>query len=178
MWQRVFLCMSRNKLKKAQSYLETCLVRVSLRSVFRKPPDNICWWFWSHFETHFGAILTLEGPWEGPWDHPGTPLDPDLKKVPKTVRGTPFFDLILGTFFHQVFCIFHGSFKLRFGEPSKPLFKRFWTHFESNSGVKFLTFWRDWKPWKMQPLQCETTVFQYPEARLFIIFPRVFQDKF
>ena len=41
MWQRVFLCMSRNKLKKAQSYLETCLVRVSLRSVFKKPQGNI-----------------------------------------------------------------------------------------------------------------------------------------
>ena len=178
MWQRVFLCMSRNKLKKAQSYLETCLVRVSLRSVFRKPPDNICWWFWSHFETHFGAILTLEGPWEGPWDHPGTPLDPDLKKVPKIIKTIPFLDLILETFFHQVFFIFHCSFKLRLGEPSEPLFKGFWNHFESIPGVVFRTFWRDWKPWKMQPLQCETTVFEYPEARFFIIFPYIFQDKF
>ena len=27
----------------------------------------------------------------------------------------------------------------------------------------------------MQPLQCETTVFQYPEAWRFIIFPCIFQ---
>ena len=178
MWQRVLLCMSRNKRKKAQSYLETCLVRVSLRSVFRKPPDNICWWFWSHFETHFGANLTLEGPWEGPWDHPGTPLDPDLKKVPKIIKKIPFLDLILETFFHQIFCIFHCSFKLRFGEPSEPLFKGFGGHFESISELVFPTFWRDWKPWKMQPLQCETTVFKSPEAGIFINFPCIFQDKF
>ena len=178
MWQRVFLCTSRNKIKKAQSYLETCLVRVSLRSVFRKPPDNICWWFWSHFETHFGAILTLEGPWEGPWDHPGTPLDPDLKKVPKIIKKIPFLDLILETFFHRIFIIFHCSFKLRFGEPSEPLFKGFGGHFESISEVVLPLFWRNWKPWKMQPLQCETTVFEYPEARFFIIFPNIFQGKF
>ena len=178
MWQRVFLCMSRNKLKKAQSYLETCLVRVSLRSVFRKPPDNICWWFWSHFDTHFAAFFTLGEPWEGPWHHPGTPLDPDLKKVPKIIKTTPFLDLILETFFHQVFFIFHCSFKLRFGEPCEPVFKGFWGHFKNISGVVFQTFWRHWKPWKMQPLPCETTVFQYPEARFFIIFPRIFQDKF
>ena len=170
--------MSRNKLKKAQSYLETCLVRVSLRSVFRKPPDNICWWFWSHFDTHFGTFLTLGGPWEGPWHHPGTPLDPNLKKVPKTTKKTPFLGLILDTFFHQIFRIFHCSFKLRFWEPSEPLFKGFWCHFETISGVVFPTFWRHWKPWKMQPLQCETTVFQYPEARRFIICPCIFQDKF
>jgi len=30
----------------------------------------------------------------------------------------------------------------------------------------------------MQPLPRETTVFQYPEARCFIIFPCIFQDKF
>ena len=30
----------------------------------------------------------------------------------------------------------------------------------------------------MQPLQCETTVLRYPEIRFFIIFPRIFQDKF
>ena len=178
MWQRVFLCMSRNKLKKAQSYLETCLVRVSLRSVFRKPPDNICWWFWSHFETHFGAILTLEGPWEGPWDHPGTPLDPDLKKIQNLTKTTTFFDLILGTVFHQVFLIFPYIFKLHFWEPSEPLFNGFWGLFGTTSGVVFPTFWRRWKPWKMQPLQRETTVFEYPVAEFFIMFPYMFQDKF
>ena len=94
MWQRVFLCMSRNKLKKAQSYLETCLVRVSLKSVFRKPPENICWWFLSHFDFHFRAILTLESPWEGPWNHSGTPLDPDLKKTPNFTKTT-LFEVIL-----------------------------------------------------------------------------------
>ena len=30
----------------------------------------------------------------------------------------------------------------------------------------------------MQPLQCETTVFEYPEARFCIVFPGIFQDKF
>ena len=84
--------------------------------------------------------MTLEGPWEGPWDHPGTPLDPDLKKVPKIVQGIPFLDLILETFFQQIFCIFHCSFKLRLGELSKQLFKGFWGHFESISGVVFQTF--------------------------------------
>ena len=153
-------------------------MRVCLRSVFRKPPDNIFWWFSSHFETHFGAILTLEGPWEGPWDHPGTPLDPDLKKTLKIVQGIPFLDLILGTFFHQVFFRFLCIFKLHFGKPSEPLFKGFGGHFESISEVVLPLFWRNWKPWKIQPLQCETTVLRYPEIRFFIIFPRIFQDKF
>ena len=84
--------------------------------------------------------MTLEGPWEGPWDRPGTPLDPDLKKVPKIIKKIPFLDLILETFFHQIFIIFHCSFKLRFGEPSEQLFKGLWGHFERNSGVCFLTF--------------------------------------
>ena len=84
--------------------------------------------------------MTLEGPWEGPWDHPGTPLDPDLKKVPKIVQGILFLDLILETFFHQVFFIFLCSFKLRLGELSKPLFKGFWGHFESISELVFPTF--------------------------------------
>ena len=136
------------------------------------------WWFWSHFETHFGSNLTLDGPWEGPWDHPGTPLDPELKKVPKINKKTLFVDLILETFVHQFFIIFHCTFKLRFGEPSEPLFKGFWCHFETISGVVFSTFWRNWKPWKMQPLPCETTVFQYPEARFFCICPSFFQDRF
>ena len=154
-------------------------MRVSLRSVFRKPPDNICWWFWSHFDTHFGAFLTLGEPWEGPWHHPGTPLDPDLKKVQKTNKKKKLFlYLILDTFFHKSFCIFHCSFKPRLGELSKPLFKGFLSHFESISELVFPTFWRDWKPWKMQPLQCETTVFEYPEARFFVICPCIFQDKF
>ena len=70
-------------------------------------------------------MLTLEGPWEGPWDHPGTPLDPDLKKVPKTHKTIPFLDLILETFFHQVFLISPYIFKLHVWEPSEPLFKGF-----------------------------------------------------
>ena len=84
--------------------------------------------------------MTLEGPWEGPWDHPGTPLDPDLKKVPKIIKTTPFLDLILETFFHQLFIIFHCTFKLHFGEPSEPLFKGFVCHVESILGVVFPTF--------------------------------------
>ena len=84
--------------------------------------------------------MTLERPWEGPWDHPGTPLEPDLKKVPKMIKQIPFLDLILETFFQQIFCIFHCSFKLRFGEPSEQLFKGFWDHFESTSGIVAPTF--------------------------------------
>ena len=79
--------------------------------------------------------MTQEGPWKGPWDHPGTPLDPDLKKVLKITKKITFLDLILETFFHQVFCISHCSFKLRLGEPSEPLFKGFWGHVESISEV-------------------------------------------
>ena len=67
--------------------------------------------FLSHFEIHFEAILTLEGPWEVPWDHPGTPLDPDLKKVPKIIKTITFLDLILETFFHQIVCTY---FSLQF----------------------------------------------------------------
>ena len=81
--------------------------------------------------------MTLGGPWEGPWDHPGTPLDPDLKKVPKIIKTIPFLDLILETFFHQVLCIFPYIVKLHFWEPSEQLFKGFWCHFESISGVVF-----------------------------------------
>ena len=84
--------------------------------------------------------MTLEGPWEGPWDHPGTPLDPDLKKVPKIIKKIPFLDLILETFFHQVFLISPYIFKLHFWEPSEPLFNGFWGHFELISGVVFQVF--------------------------------------
>ena len=84
--------------------------------------------------------MTLEGPWEGPWDHPGTPLDPDLKKVPNLTKTTPFLDLILETFFHQVFFIFHCSFQLRVWEPCEPVFKGFRGHFKTISGVAFPTF--------------------------------------
>ena len=84
--------------------------------------------------------MTLEGPWEGPWDHPGTPLDPDLKKTPKIIKTTPFLDLILETFFRQFFIIFHCSFKLRLGEPSEPLLKGVWDHCESISELVFQTF--------------------------------------
>ena len=84
--------------------------------------------------------MILGGPWEGPWDHPGTPLDPDLKKVAKTTKKIPFLDLILETFFHKKICIFHCSFKLRLGELSKPLFKGFLGHFASISELVFPTF--------------------------------------
>ena len=79
--------------------------------------------FFSHFETHFGAILTLEGPLECPWDHPGTPLDPDLKTGPKDHQQIALLDLILGTAFHKVFFIPPCIFKLQFWEPSKPFFE-------------------------------------------------------
>ena len=35
-------------------------------------------------------FLTLGEPWEGPWHHPGTPLDPDLKKVQKKQQKNMF----------------------------------------------------------------------------------------
>ena len=63
--------------------------------------------------------MTLEGPWEGPWDHPGTPLDPDLKKVPKIFKTIPFLDLMLETFFHHSLGVLPYIFKLRFWEPSE-----------------------------------------------------------
>ena len=88
-----------------------------------------------HFETHFGANLTLEGPWEGPWDHPGTPLDPDLKKVPKIIKTATFLDLILDTCLHQVFSVFVCVFKECFGKASEPLFKGLWGYFETISEV-------------------------------------------
>ena len=69
--------------------------------------------------------MTLEGAWEDPWDHPGTPLDPDLKKVPKIIKQIPFLDLSLDAIFHQVFCIFPYIFKLHFWEPSEQLFNGF-----------------------------------------------------
>ena len=84
--------------------------------------------------------MTLGEPWEGPWHHPGTPLDPDVKQVPKINKTITFLDLILETFFQQIFCIFHCSFKLRLGELSKSLFKGFWSHFESISELVFPTF--------------------------------------
>ena len=108
-------------------------MRVALKR-FQKASGQFVLSFSGHSETHFGASLTLEDPWKGPWDHPGTPLDPDLKKVPKIIKTTPFLDLILETFssnFHYFYC----SFKLRFGEPSEPLFKGFGGHFESISEV-------------------------------------------
>ena len=107
--------------------------------------------------------------WRDPGRVPGTTLGhlwtQNSKKVPKINKKILFVDLILETFFHQLFIIVHCTFKLRFWAPSEPLFKGFLGHFESISGVVFPTFWRNWKPWKMHPLPCETTVFQYPEAR-------------
>ena len=70
MWHRIFLCMSRNKLKKAKSYLETCSDRMSLRNVFRKPLDNICWCF----SVILRPILEQFWPWRDPWSVPGTTL--------------------------------------------------------------------------------------------------------
>ena len=99
-------------------------------------------------------------------------------KIQKIIKKISFLDLLLGTFFHQVLFVFPCIFKLRFWEPSEPLFNGFWGHFGTTSGVVFPTFWRRWKPWKMQPLQRETTVFEYPVAGFFIIFPHIFQDKF
>ncbi len=42
-----------------------------------------------HFGTLFRWDLTAKGVWEGPWDHPGTPLDPDLKKHQNDPREEP-----------------------------------------------------------------------------------------
>ena len=39
---------------------------------------------------HLGAILILEGPRESPWDHPGTPLEPDLKKILEIIKNIFF----------------------------------------------------------------------------------------
>ena len=130
--------------------------------------------FWDPCWSNFDPGGTLGGSLGPPWDTFG----PRPQKSTKKQGKKRFLDLALETFFHQVFFIFHCSFKLRFEEASKPLFKGFWCHFETISGVVFQAFWRHWKPWKMQPLQCETTVFQYPEARCFIIFPHIFQDRF
>ena len=58
--------------------------------------------------------MTLEGAWEGPWDHPGTPLDPDLNKVAQIVKKILFVDLILDTYFHNVFIVFAYVFEERF----------------------------------------------------------------
>ena len=128
--------------------------------------------FWSNFDPDPGG--TLGGSLGPPWDTFG----PRPQKSANKHQQHNFLDLILEALFHQVFCIFHCSFKLLLGEPSEPLFKWFWGYFESISGIVFPTFWRNWKPWKMSPLQCETTVFEYPAARFFIIFPSIFQDKF
>ena len=130
--------------------------------------------FWDPFWSFFDPGGTLGRSLGPPWDAFG----PRPEKVPTFVQGMTFLDLILNTFFHQVFFIFLCSFKLRFWEPCEPVFKGCWEHVETISGVVSQTFWRHWKLWKMQPLPCETTVFQYPEARFFIIFPRIFQDKF
>ena len=152
-------------------------MRKSLRSVFRKPWDNIWWWFewfWAPFWSNFDPGGTLGGSLGPPWDT----FEPRSQKSIKFSQNERFLDLILETFVHQVFLVFHCSFKLRLGELSKPLFKGFCGHVDSISELVFPTFWRDWKPWKMQPLQCETTVLRYPEIRFFITFPRIFQDKF
>ena len=79
----------------------------------------------SHFETHFGAILTLEGPLECPWDHPGTPLDPDLEKTPNIDKKIIFLDLILETIFHRIFLIFLACFICIFGNPPNQLLSTF-----------------------------------------------------
>ena len=77
--------------------------------------------FFSHFETHFGTVLTLEGPLECPWDHPGTPLDPDLKKVPKIIKKILLLDLIWETFFHLISLFFLACFIYIFGNPPNQL---------------------------------------------------------
>ena len=63
-----------------------------------------------HFDTHFAAFLTLGEPWEGPWHHPGTPLDPDLKKVPKTQQKDIFFRPHFGDLFSSDFLYFPLQF--------------------------------------------------------------------
>ena len=107
--------------RKKQSYLETCSVRVSFRSVIRKPAGKIC----DDVRVILRPILEQIWPWEGPWDHPGTTLDPDLKKVPKIIKKIPFLDLILETFFHQVFFIFFAVLNYAFGNPANQFLKDF-----------------------------------------------------
>ena len=140
---------------------------MSLKGVFRKPPDNICWWFWSHFENPGG---TLGGSLGSPWDTFG----PRPQKSTKNHQQIHFIRPHCGDLLSSDFLNFPCMFHLHFGEPSELTFKHFLCHFETMSGVVFPTFWRQWKPWKMQPLPRETTVFQYPEARCFIIFPCIF----
>ena len=126
--------------------------------------------FWSNFDP--GG--TLGGSLGPPWDTFGPRPEKSITNCPRNYFFRPNF----GDLFHQVFFIFLCSFKLRFWEPCEPVFKGFGAHFESISGVVFQFFWRNWKPWKMQPLQCETTVFEYPETMIFVIFPSIFQNEF
>ena len=130
--------------------------------------------FWDPFWSNFDPGGTLGGSLGPPWDTFG----PRPQKSTKNHQKDPFFRPHFGDLFSSSFPYFPYIFKLHFWEPSEPLFNGFWGHFGTTSGVVFPTFWRHWKPWKMQPLQCETTVFEYPEARLFIIFLYIFQDKF
>ena len=130
--------------------------------------------FWDPFWINFDPGGTLGGSLGPPWDTFG----PRPQKSTNNHQKDHFFRPHFGDFFHQVFLISPYIFKLPFWEPSEPLFKGFWRHFGTISGVVFPTFWRRWKPWKMQPLQRETTVFEYPETKFLSIFPGFFQDKF
>ena len=170
--------MSRNKLKKAQSYFETCLVRVSLRSVFRKPAGKI----FDDFGVISRPIFEQIWPWRDPGRVPGTTLGhlwtQNSKKYLKSTKTTFLWTSFWRPFFIKFSLFFIGIWNYVWGNPPNNFLKGLLGHFETISGVVFQAFWRHWKPWKMLPLPCKTSVFQYPEARLFIIFPHIFQDRF
>ena len=93
--------------KKAQNYLETCLVRVSLASVLSESLQTTFLAIWKSFETHFGASLTLEGPWESPWDLPGTlegvqGVLRDDQRPRHTLKFDPNFDPYVSEIDHKL----------------------------------------------------------------------------
>ena len=89
---------------------------MSLRSVFRKPPDNICWWFVYHFETNLKHIW----PWRDPGRFPGTTLGhlwTQTSKKYTNIKKTFFLYLVLGTFVHRVLVIFFAFLNCVLGNP-------------------------------------------------------------
>ena len=70
--------------------------------------------------------MTLDGAWKGSWYHPGTPLDPDLKKVPKIIKKIPFLDLILETFFSKCSVFFIAVLNCVLGNPPNRFLKDCW----------------------------------------------------
>ena len=126
-------------------------------------PDFILEDFLGHFGIFRLTIGTLGSSLGPPW---GTLGPRPLKNTKNSVFGTSFWRTVW-----VMFSFFWGIFlKCVFGRLTDHPLHDFGIIYEQFLKYFPLPFWSWWKPWKIQPLQCENTVFEILRPRILIIF--------